>query len=656
MGVVYKLKQEIIDFIILKKKEAPSLSCRRLVDIIRSDFRLEVSKSSVNAVIKEFELSSPVGRRATYKAPKNFLIPQDKKEKLLQNVTPFLSEMPATQKLSVDEIKDAEPVVFPERFFESQPVLETVSDPGQEQTPVFPSQEQEVSVEAEELRDSFLDPLASSLSQETEPVVESQEDSLDVALPTTHLLPDPMARLSVSEGQRIDIALSKVNPSQEPGYEPFWGEEKGFKYDNIGLLVAGAMLWDMQRRPLLGEILAGELRDPIEFEQLPGLELLALHQLFLKEPTSRLFEDGGKFLFDCFGLERHRAEEWVADIATLKDEKKFCLTTVSLMETTGTLVASVRVALKNGTVFYFDPFFTSCTTEFSGAQNGLVPLLSATERVGDMFISNVCPIVLRNRPFPLSDVRLGAFFELFDGKGAIAELALLDASGEKCVVFQDIPCMPRKFIMGAHLSSGEGAMVDTETIGNSLEYFDPFGGQRVSYFEGKIAKVSFGEGLRTIMIGPRGGRKDFALLSNMKERTKDIFFQYALLGNDLIGEIKHEDMVQNSDFMGKSHIIGHENTIITPQYKGLISLKGYLKNMICGLILNHESVLDDARFLELFMVSGYYKRTHRGVFIRFASIKEGAIQDMIERSVFLLNRRAIFSYDGQRVHFSFEKA
>lgn len=63
MGVIYKLKREIKDYIIEEKKNKPTLSCRSLVSLIESRFQIRVSKSSINAVIKESGLSLPVGRR-----------------------------------------------------------------------------------------------------------------------------------------------------------------------------------------------------------------------------------------------------------------------------------------------------------------------------------------------------------------------------------------------------------------------------------------------------------------------------------------------------------------------------------------------------------------------------------------------------------------
>lgn len=63
MGVIYKLKTEIKDYILEEKNNKPILSCRSLVSLIESKFQIKVSKSSINAVIKESGLSMPVGRR-----------------------------------------------------------------------------------------------------------------------------------------------------------------------------------------------------------------------------------------------------------------------------------------------------------------------------------------------------------------------------------------------------------------------------------------------------------------------------------------------------------------------------------------------------------------------------------------------------------------
>jgi hypothetical protein len=63
MGVVYKLKPEVKDFILKQKKIHPQLSCRSLAKLVREKFKTSLSKSSINFVLKEAGLSMPVGRR-----------------------------------------------------------------------------------------------------------------------------------------------------------------------------------------------------------------------------------------------------------------------------------------------------------------------------------------------------------------------------------------------------------------------------------------------------------------------------------------------------------------------------------------------------------------------------------------------------------------
>ena len=63
MGIVYKLKPEIKDYILEKKKEEPILSCRSLVSLLEKKFQIRVSKSSVNSIFKKAGLSQSVGRR-----------------------------------------------------------------------------------------------------------------------------------------------------------------------------------------------------------------------------------------------------------------------------------------------------------------------------------------------------------------------------------------------------------------------------------------------------------------------------------------------------------------------------------------------------------------------------------------------------------------
>lgn len=58
----YKLSPEIRDFILTQAKERPELGCRKLAGRIEQEFKLKLSKSSINAVIKQAGLSKKAGR------------------------------------------------------------------------------------------------------------------------------------------------------------------------------------------------------------------------------------------------------------------------------------------------------------------------------------------------------------------------------------------------------------------------------------------------------------------------------------------------------------------------------------------------------------------------------------------------------------------
>lgn len=83
MGVTYKLKNEVVEFILRQKRDNPHISCRKLVIAIQSAFGISVSKSSISTVIKEAHLSSPVGRTpADLGRSQKFTIPKEKKVQL----------------------------------------------------------------------------------------------------------------------------------------------------------------------------------------------------------------------------------------------------------------------------------------------------------------------------------------------------------------------------------------------------------------------------------------------------------------------------------------------------------------------------------------------------------------------------------------------
>lgn len=113
MGVIYKLKQEVIDVIVQTKVDNPTISCRQLAEDVSNRFDIKVSKSSINTILKNAELSSSVGRRSNVEVPKKFKIPDERKKVLKQKVEQagLIKEMENFQKPEIiekqEEIKGA---------------------------------------------------------------------------------------------------------------------------------------------------------------------------------------------------------------------------------------------------------------------------------------------------------------------------------------------------------------------------------------------------------------------------------------------------------------------------------------------------------------------------------------------------------------------
>ncbi len=92
MGVVYKLKPEVINFILEQKKDSPTLSCRKLTALVLDNFKIELSKSSINAIIKDAGLSAPIGRT-----------PKKKRQHIAMPQLPILLEDNSSQQARLAE-------------------------------------------------------------------------------------------------------------------------------------------------------------------------------------------------------------------------------------------------------------------------------------------------------------------------------------------------------------------------------------------------------------------------------------------------------------------------------------------------------------------------------------------------------------------------
>ncbi len=157
MGVIYKLKDDVINFILEQKRTNPALSCRKLVDIVQTQFSIKVSKSSINDIFKQAALSSPVGRRSSGEKTPKFKISDQKREQIFpaekpivlgyQAEPPRVAQAPPTDSLKkekkeelppskisapipleikpTDEVKEKKPLTKSESVKKEKPVIKS---------------------------------------------------------------------------------------------------------------------------------------------------------------------------------------------------------------------------------------------------------------------------------------------------------------------------------------------------------------------------------------------------------------------------------------------------------------------------------------------------------------------------------------------------
>ena len=110
MGVVHKLKKDVIDFILNSKRDNPKLGCRKLAEIASEKFEIKISKSSVNSIIKSQNLSNSVGRpkKPKVEKKKKFEIPTDRKKRISQELTsiPLPVDQPNTDNSITEQDSD----------------------------------------------------------------------------------------------------------------------------------------------------------------------------------------------------------------------------------------------------------------------------------------------------------------------------------------------------------------------------------------------------------------------------------------------------------------------------------------------------------------------------------------------------------------------
>ena len=216
MGVIHKLKPEVIKFILDNKQANPHLSCRSLAALLLEKFQVGVSKSSINAIFKENNLSMPTGRRLNPKK-KKFILPvlpviEEVKDITLmpQPIEPILEQddKQATELTQANEIAREEQNLEEERIREEEIKIkvEAAAKKAEQDKLAAEAQEQARQMAAENMR-----------KQEEARKLEEEKAAQEAALKLEREKCERLAEEELSSKQltvkEVSLQKNEINPA-----------------------------------------------------------------------------------------------------------------------------------------------------------------------------------------------------------------------------------------------------------------------------------------------------------------------------------------------------------------------------------------------------------------------------------------------------------
>jgi len=420
MGVVYKLKPEVVDYIIQHKRDTPKVSCRLLADLASEKFKVTVSKSSVSAILKSASLNSPVGRRSVAGVKeKKFRIPSQKKEKISEDLG----------KLGFEGAEEEGP------------------------HPVAPRP-----------------PSAHKKTAPSRPRVVEEPDEDSSTLP---LLPDPIAK-DIDRREEEKKITEKTNPPKQ-GEDFFMGAEQeaveqseavsnlrapqhapeaaqGPVYDGLGCFFLKAAELDISSCSILGELLRNSagVRFVHDVDRISGV--LVLLEAFGIAELEKVDEYVGQGLWKINDVGTPLSKQDLQNfVDSIENPKMLSLKMSNERPQIFSEISSIRLQLQDKTEFCIDASLYTLWPH--NVQSGiLAPIKKTISALSQSLVNNSRPAVIFSVPgdtaFDGPLYQLLAAFEGFAGK-RIIKISLFDSGMEEVASFVNIPEKKRHFMIGA---------------------------------------------------------------------------------------------------------------------------------------------------------------------------------------------------------------
>lgn len=480
MGVIYKLTEEVIQFLLQRKKDFPAMSCRQLATLASQKFQAKISKSSINNILKRESLSSPVGRRVSFESKeKKFQIPTGKKNEILTNLEksglPIVpSAMPSLRQKIVTAQKEIHPSP------EAGAIKSSVS-------------KDKVSVDVDAPLADYAE-FSHFVAQTRQKRIDSQKQSFE----TAELLFVKWAEWEISSSSVLSQVIKGPfeNYLKEKGIGQFLTQQE---YANLLDQYCGVYL----SLVLLGKDV--DYLEKIKHNYSNGLFILnrPLTMPITEEPLSLDLR-----LWPVFCQWLKESPQLSAAEYSLLKQQAFCG------------IRNFKIFLENGTQLFMDASLSSlwAEEEIDFLDSFSIPSPKAMSFLSHFLISNNEPIILFAMPgqtaLSKSFYNLISFFE--NKKGCRAtQIELFDRTGDLISSFPFILEQKRIFMLGLRPWQKEF----TEFLKAAK-----WAGKRPFYHEG-LDKAFYFSQTRKDLVDPQGGNVLLSVISLWEEESSLDFNQ-----------------------------------------------------------------------------------------------------------------------------------
>jgi len=490
MGVVYKTKEQIKEFIIEAKKANPILSCRQLTPLIKEKFGISLSKSTINNIFKEANLSGPVGRKPLKREK---VLPVEEKPKLVVEEKPTLPAVEQPQSLLsterpalIEAPKEAakEPVKEPP----AEPVIITPApSPGPEIVPQLPPEPEKPALPPTPLPASLpLSPPPPPPAQPApEPVKKAPEPTVVPERPAEQkpvAVPPPVPEPVVAKEDTIKTPLAEPLEILQP-IEIKEDEE----LDGLGCFFLKAAEWQLSNESILGNLLKKYLAQTRPAEINLHSEILLYMEAFGLSDWSAFEKYDQKGIWV---VNQSPVKKTPAALARFSDQLKrlrgLSLALFNEYHQYFNEFRYVKVTLEDGTVYYLDAQFRTLWQDSNVPEVLSITQYKSNSYVRDALQNNVQSVILQTAPGYNAFSRVLSEFiwscEAIPQK-RIVRIGLFNLKREEVLRIVDVSEEKRRFIVGFWPWQEEGMRFIREDLRIVKNFFLPELKKEIFYSE-----------------------------------------------------------------------------------------------------------------------------------------------------------------------------